>query len=406
MIEAPHPSSVRNPTIDVLRGLTILWITAFHFYADTRGGSGRITVSMLTEAAARLDVSSLLDMAARILIALPAYRLDVFLAMSGLVLTLARPRSPIAFWRDRARAILPNYWCGTVAVAGLLVALALLRSGIRGTAWAAEISDGTLLARGFYHFQWADILRSLSVVGRLHDLRTMQVVAPSFWYVVLLMQLYLAFPLLRWLLDRLGSWLFVGVSLTAMGLVRYYVLSGGLVPGFGIQGTLIYFLPCRLIGPALGMAAAAWLRRGIPQPSRALSIGLLGPAILLVLGTLWYGSDSASRGVFGAAVPLVLGLPALWIISSGLLHAPGSSAALVIWIGRHSLSLLVVQDLMRLVTGTVIVLRGRLDPLTWYVLPLYLMAAVALTPLWHVVPETATAFAGWRRPRRAVTVTT
>ncbi len=405
MTEGTVPGAARSRPIDVLRGLTIVWITAFHFYADTRGGSGRITASMLMDAAARLDAASLLDMAARLLIAVPAYRLDVFLAVSGLVLALSRPRPAIAFWRDRARAILANYWCGSLAVAGLLVVLALLRSSVRGTPLMSEISDGTLLARTFYHFEWMDVVRSLSVVGRLQNLRTMQVVAPSFWYVVLLMQLYLAFPLLRWLMDRLGRWLFVATCLAGMCAVRHFVLGGSTWPGFGIQGTLIYFLPCRLMGPALGMAAAAWVRRGIPQPSRSLSAGLFAPAVVLVIGSIWYGTDSVSRNVLGATLPLLVGLPALWTIASGVLHVPGG-AALGTWLGRHSLSLLVVQDLMRLVTGTTIALWGRLDPFTWYVLPVYLVAVVALTPLWHVVPETAAALAGWSRPRRVVLTAT
>lgn len=399
MIDPPIHGSPRCQPVDVLRGLTIMWITAFHFYADTRGGPGPITLSMFARALERMDAWSVMDMTARTLIALPSYRLDVFLAVTGLVLALSRPIPAMAFWRVRARAVLPNYWCGSMAAALLLVGLALLRSSIRGTAPAMEISDGTLLARGLYHFEWADVVRSLSVVGRLQDTRTMQVVAPSLWYVLLAMQLYLVFPLLRWLMDRLGRWLFLGICFATMCIARQYVLNGWIWPGFGVPGTLIYFLPCRLLGPALGMVAATWVQRGALQPSRSASVMLFGPAVAVVLGTIWYGADSARHGIFGATLPLVFGLPALWTISSGLLHVP-SGAAIVTWIGRHSLSLLVVQDLLRLITGTTIALWGRLDALTWYVLPFYLVAVVALTPLWHAVPEGAAALVGWHRLRR------
>ena len=399
MTDVPVHGSPRSRAVDVLRGLTIMWITAFHFYADTRGGPGPLTSSMFTRALEQMDPWSMMDMTARTLIALPSYRLDVFLAVTGLVLALSRPVPAIAFWRVRARAIFPNYWCGSIAAALLLVGLALLRSSVRGTAPALEISDGTLLGRGLYHFEWVDVVRSLSVVGRLQDTRTMQVVAPSLWYVLLAMQLYLVFPLLRWLMNRLGRWLFLGICLATMCLARQYVLNGGwLWPGFGASGTLIYFLPFRLLGPALGMVAATWVRPAGLQPSRSLSVALFGPAVALVLWTTWYGADSARDGIFGTALPLVLGLPALWTIASGLLHVP-SGAAIITWIGRHSLSVLVVQDLLRLITGTTIALWGRLDALTWYLLPFYLVAVVALTPLWHAVPEAAAALVGWHRER-------
>jgi len=401
MGSADVPGSTRCRTVDVLRGLTIIWITAFHFYADTRGGPGPITASMFRRALAEMDVWSLTDLAARTFVALPSYRLDVFLAVTGLVLTLSRPVPAMTFWRVRARAILPNYWCGSIAAAVLLVGLALLRSSLKGTAGAVEISDGTLLARGLYHFEWGDLVRSLSVVGRLHDTRAMQVVAPSLWYVLLAMQLYLVFPLLRWLMERLGRWTFLGLCLAIMCIARHWVLNGWALRGFGISGTLIYFLPFRLVGPALGMVGATWLRqRRTLQPTRMASVVLAGPAIAVVLGTLWYGADSARHGILGATIPLVIGLPALWTISSGLLHVP-RGATLVTWIGRHSLSVLVVQDFLRLITGTAIALWGRLDALTWYLLPLYLVTAVALTPLWGPIPERAAALVGWNRQRRA-----
>jgi len=128
MIDAPVHGSPRCQPVDVLRGLTIVWITAFHFYADTRGGSGPITPAMFTRAFEQMDAWSVVDMTARTLTALPSYRLDVLLAVTGLVLALSRPIPAMTFWRVRARAVLPNYWSGSIAAALLLVGLALLRS--------------------------------------------------------------------------------------------------------------------------------------------------------------------------------------------------------------------------------------------------------------------------------------
>lgn len=380
----------RCQLIDVLRGLTILWITAFHFYMDTRGGAGPVTLALFVKAFEARDWGGMLDISARTLIALPSYRLDVLLFVTGVVLMLSRPASPIAFWRSRARAVLPNYWLGTLAATILLIALAGLRSGLKGTELSAEIAGGTLLARTPYHFEWADVARSVSIVGRLESTRTMQVMAPSLWYVILILQLYLAFPLLRWLLNRVGPVWFVAICTAIMFGGRSLVFAGWIWPGFDLASTLLYVLPLRLFGPALGMVTARWIERVSAPPPRRASMVLIVPALGAILCSIWIGADTNRVSLSGPALPLLMGLPALWVVASASLHMRRTTAILT-WVGMHSLSVLVVQDLLRLVTGTTIALWGRLDPLTWYLLPAYLAVTVGLTPLWHTVPSAAAA---------------
>jgi len=70
-------------------------------------------------------VAALVDLATMTLVALPSYRLDVLLFVTGLVLSFSRQPGVLAFWRQRARAMMPNLRPSRL-VAGLLAAPALV----------------------------------------------------------------------------------------------------------------------------------------------------------------------------------------------------------------------------------------------------------------------------------------
>jgi peptidoglycan/LPS O-acetylase OafA/YrhL len=387
-----NPRPGRLDLIDVLRGLTILWVTALHFYADTRGvpgpeaGAGAAWAALVAGRA--LDLVSVL---ARALVAVPGYRLDVLLFITGLVLSLGRPAPAGVFFRRRARSILPIYWTGSLCAAALLVGLAGLRAWLRHTPVAAEIHGGSLLASAPYYFEWGDIVRSISVIGRFENTRTMQVVAPSLWYVVLVAQFYVLFPAMRALLARLGPWRFVAAAwgLTCAG--RWLVYRLGPVPGFEVASTLVSFLPFRLASPALGMVAAAYVAR-LRGPR------LHGALLLLVafgcgLAAAWLGQDINAarnwRGFLGTTLPLAVGLPGVVALAAALARTRVAGATLR-WVGMRPLSALVAQDLLRLTVGTMISLGVGLAPLTWILMLPYLLAAVAITRVWHPWQERLT----------------
>ena len=132
------------------------------------------------------------------------------------------------------------------------------------------------------------------------------------------------------------------------------------------------------------------------RPSRLVAGLLAAPALVVVIWSIWYGTPVAGASAWGATVPLFAGVPALWFLAASVSHLTRTSGVLT-WIGERSLSLLVVQDFLRLGTGTAIALWGRPDAITWYAMPMYLAAAIALTPLWHRVPEAVTS-RFFRRP--------
>jgi len=100
----------------VARGLTILWVVAFHLYVDTRGVPGSDATA--AGAAAALTSGRLLESAAvvaRTVIGLPGYRLDVLLFVTAWCFAWHDPSRRVRFLARRARSILPNYWLGSLS---------------------------------------------------------------------------------------------------------------------------------------------------------------------------------------------------------------------------------------------------------------------------------------------------
>jgi peptidoglycan/LPS O-acetylase OafA/YrhL len=371
--------------------MTILWVTAFHFYVDTRGVPGsEASAGAAAAALARGDLLEGAAVAARSVIGLPGFRLDLLLLITGLVLCLGRPVPARTFLARRARSILPNYWLGSLAAAGLLVLLALVRAGVAATAFDAELRFGTLLAGRPYQFEWLDLLRSLSVVGRLETPRTMQVIAPSMWYLVLIAQFYLLFPWMRTLLQRAGPLPFLAICIAVMSAARTLVLAYAPLGAFDANAALLYALPCRLLSPALGMAGAGLVVRAAVQPRAGVLAALAVPAFLLGVVAAWLGTHAnqpgSTLGFVGPVLPLVLALPALWVACAAVSRVR-LVAPVLVWAGRKSLSLLVAQDFLRLTVGTLLALHVALRDLTWWLLPFYAVAALVLTRFWDRVPR-------------------
>jgi len=375
--------------VDALRGISILWVAVFHLWVDIRPMPGtEVGARAVAETLRGGDVASALVKAATAFAGLPSFRVDLFLFVTGLVLMMGQAQPAGVFLRRRARAILPNYWLGSLVGAAVLVALAVLRASVAGTPLAGEIAYGTRLARVAYHFEPLDILRSLLVVGRFESARMMQVIAPSLWYVALVMQAYVLFLSMRWLLERIGRAPFFLVCLAAMLCGRALVFRFNLLPTFDANATVIYFVPFRLAPLALGMVAAGWVARLRSGPGRRAALALLVPAVCLLLGAIW-GSGGANRpgtlaGVIGPILPLSFALPAIWVIAAASLTVPGLGR-LLLWAGRHSLSILVVQDVLRFTVGTLVAFGLGLGPYVWPLIPAYVGASLLLARAWDAL---------------------
>ncbi len=379
----------RDPTIDVLRGLTIAAVIAYHLHADTRGVA--LTPEPLQALLAVLvahDWRGVVGEAARIVVAAPAYRLDLFLFVTGVVLARG-PRRPVGqFWKRRARDVLPNYWLGSLGVALVLIGLAAFRAIALGTSFVDEVGSGTRLARAPYAFQASDLLRSLSVVGRFQETRTFQVVAPSMWYVMLLLQAYGVFPALRALRARTSAPAFLTGVLAFTALARWLVFRFDPLASFGPNPTVLYFIPFRLAPVALGMVSAGALARLPRAPATAPTYAGAVIAIAWVVVSFALATHANApgtiAGVVGPVAPLALGIPAWLWLAVAVQLTPGLGRALA-WAGRHSLSILLAQDALRLVVGTALRFDVPLERAFWPLSIPYLAASMLLARVWDPV---------------------
>jgi fucose 4-O-acetylase-like acetyltransferase len=141
------------------------------------------------------------------------------------------------------------------------------------------------------------------------------------------------------------------------------------------------------------MVAARWAAALRVVPRRSVSLGLAGPALCLVLATMWASDDVNSPGtilgVIGPIVTLVPALPGLWILAAAASAVPRLRQVLV-WAGQHSISILIAQDALRFVVGTAMRLGVKAGWMTWWLALPYLAASLLLARVWSPVPRWVT----------------
>ena len=246
---------------------------------------------------------------------------QLFVIASGLGLTLSairRDGTGDGFLRRRIDRIAPT-WV-TVHFLALLVSVpVLLFIGVSSRTAAP----------------W-DIRFWASLVGLRITPETIYYLVPAWWFIALLIQLYLVFPLLyRWL-SKLGQarfWYILGGAVV-IKLVGLLILSSYL----DVWSRGAFFIT-RLPEFGFGMLAACWLtsednplrgRAAIPVSLLAIAVGIVSG--LYLIGNAW------GPFLYGAGVFVVI----YRVFSERALT--GRIAAAGVWVGRHSLALFIVHQ--------------------------------------------------------------
>lgn len=249
---------------------------------------------------------------------------ELFLILSGIGLALgyARGRGPFdtpAFYRRRLLRLYPTWWGAHVLLLLFAIPLALPTGGMKAF--------------------------GLSLLGLRLTPGTLYTPVPAWWFVPLLLQLYLLFPLLRALLLRLGPWRFlllvlaVTLPLRALGLWWFSQHQQGYLDAWSRGAIGLTRLPEFAFGMALGHA---WAN----APER-VEAALRAPRTLLAAALLYCLGLAASFTLLGMA-------PALLLLGAGALvlllrlwpllaRAAPPFAALLRWAGAHSFSLYLVH---------------------------------------------------------------
>ena len=261
----PEPAekkpTVRLDWIDGMKGISILWIVYFHAFSclDTPGPLSDgffATYRQLCAPVTALDeVRCFLGACYVGVVRLGFHAVPVFLVLSGFGLTysLAKTGEPAGGWlgwyKSRLLRLFPMYWLAHVVY--LVVP------------FQAE------LEKLDYRFVLSFLGDRVWPVDMI-----MFYFNPALWYFGLLLELYLVFPVLFRMLQRLGPVGFLAVGTLVSLASRHILLMDYVVSGNYVEGG--FFLP-RSYGFMLGMVFGLLFRKDPETTGR----WLFSPLVLL-----------------------------------------------------------------------------------------------------------------------------
>lgn len=297
-------SSARLTWLDGMKGISILWIAFFHFfgtYANHRFPdplAPHYFSSFVSQCAPSSTLGTLGCIAQGIFVAVSLvgfHAVAVFLVLSGFGLTysLARVGEPEGGWsgwyRGRLLRLFPMYW---------LAHLIYLVS--------------PFVAR----LEPLDYRFVLSFLGdRIYPVDMIFFyINPAWWYFGLLLELYLVFPILFRLLQKLGVTWFLILCGVATLVSRYLLLCVIGADGNYVQGA---FFGARLWEFAAGMALGWLYRRQHAVTEERLFTGwtFLAGVVLYILGLYSYAttfSYTVTDPLIGTGLFIILAHVALW----------------------------------------------------------------------------------------------
>jgi peptidoglycan/LPS O-acetylase OafA/YrhL/lysophospholipase L1-like esterase len=263
---------------------------------------------------------------------------QLFLITSGFGLTwsLLQRTVPVdwrEFYQRRLFRLYPLWWAAHV----LILSLELV---------SHKIPAASLTNPGFY----------LSLLGIRLTPGLFYSLSPSWWFIGLLIQLYLVYPLLWRGLQRLGpTRLLLVVAAIALPIRGIGLFTTGEYLDCWSRGAVFI---TRLPEFVLGMSLAGWFFQDASRTDRTLRSVRVQAAAWIVYGlglitafTLWGMTIS----------PFLLAI-GLLILFYGLLQGPAKSWWPLGWLGKHSYALFLVQHIFikALVPGGQATLRGFL----------------------------------------------
>ena len=363
----------RLVSIDILRGLAILWVILFHLWADMthhldRGDLFVAVREQMYDGKPWLALRT----AGEVLLSQGNLGVALFMMLSGLSLTLnAYRRDEPPIWHGyvtRFRRVVPVYWAGFFLFLATIAAIALIQTLLDGHSYGYQWSHVTVAAEAPVRVGWADAMWALSIFAWVfrdkpdvtNGVLTLPAPVNSLWFVQLLLAYYLLFPFALRLERRIGPWNFalVGVALAVGARAAFVPWShDGLDPLYAVRYLWALF-PFRLseffLGMSLGHLLAtrhddvgAWLRRGVDTAGFvALGVALVVTGLLL----------AAKGDVQLIASDVVVHAGLALVIMPLLFKAPGRLetsvvARALVSLGVVSFTALIVNDMMRYVAS-------------------------------------------------------
>jgi peptidoglycan/LPS O-acetylase OafA/YrhL len=300
----PAPTAARLTWLDGMKGISILWIAFFHFYTAYTNNrypnplGPNYFSSFIAQCAPSSAVGTLGCAAHGFYTAVASvgfHAVAVFLILSGfgLAYSLAKTGNPedgwLRWYRGRVLRLYPMYW-----VAHLVY----------------------LVSPFVMQYELTDYRFFLSFLGdRLYPVDSIFYYAnPAWWYFGLLLQLYLVFPLLFRLLQKLGPVGFLALCGVVTFGSRYLLLLVLSTHGYYVQGA---FFGSRLWEFAIGMVLGLLYRRFPREVEHRLFSfpTIMGGVGLYVLGLYSYATTQTyivNDALIGTGLFILLAHIARW----------------------------------------------------------------------------------------------
>jgi peptidoglycan/LPS O-acetylase OafA/YrhL len=412
----------RMVAIDVLRGVAILWVVLFHLWGDLEffPGVPREYYEQFTWQIRHGNGPWAIFTSATDLLFRDGFQgVPLFMMISGTSLTIAAYRAGDGlrwprFFFARFRKLLAPYWAGVALTYAVILAIAWRQASVSDGSLSNHFGHGiTISLHTTLLIDSGVVWASITLVPRLFEDQWFFAPQLALWFVGLLAQYYLLFPLLFLVMRKIGVAPFLVLSFGVTVIANWWIVHeyGALELRFFL---VTGWAPFRLFEFTAGMAigwlltapeARKWLAR-VRSPhilAAALALGLLTHTT----GDLWIGRwtaeelTSGGAGIYlqSLALPLVtLGLALLALPL--LVKRPSRVDASVpiralTTIGVMSYALLIVNDPMRLVASQ---LRLEAVPgaLWWTFLvavyvPMSVVLAWPLAKVLGLMPKDATA---------------
>jgi peptidoglycan/LPS O-acetylase OafA/YrhL len=392
-------------SIDLLRAFAISWVVLFHLWGDLEyfPGVPRVYYEQLWyQVEEGRGIWAIFTSTTDLFFRKGFQGVPLFMMISGLSLTIAAYRAGDGlrwggFLVARYRKLFIPYVVGVVLTYGVLLLIAWRQASLNDIPFGDAFGHGTTISeRTFIQIDSGVIFASFTLVPRL--LRDEWFFAPqlALWFVGLLAQYYLLFPLLFVLMRK------VGVVAFLLGTLAFTVAANGWAvheyAALELKFSLVTgWAPFRLFEFTAGMAlgwllidprARVWLDR-VRHPA-LLVAGVIIGFVAMVAGDLLIGWWTFDQVIARDAVLYwqALGLPlvtlGLALISLPLLvRRPSRVDATLpiralVGLGFMSYAVLIVNDAMRLVASQ---LRVEDVPDAWwaaFLVVVYLPLSIAL----------------------------
>jgi len=352
----------RLVSIDILRGLAILWVIVLHLWADMTVNleGARPLYIRLRDRIGEGDPRSMLGAFGELVAGSGYQGVALFMILSGLSLTLNAYRRPEpglwAGYARRFRKLLVPYWGGVLILTGSVAGVALLLMLFEGGSFREQWWNVRIGAVVPVRVQWDDVVWALTVFGWMFREKLGTVPVGSLWFVSLMLQYYLLFPFALRLLRRVGPWRFAFLGLAITAACRWLIVSPAfdwLSPGYvsrSMYSMALFRASEFFLGMSLGYllvhdraAVAEWVRTPFDIGS-VVVIAFLVQMAGVVMGPV----SAVYRGVSDplVQVALVLYMLPLLFKAPGRLERTAVARALV-YLGVVSYTALIVNDSMR-----------------------------------------------------------